>query len=97
MTKLMEWLFGGFLFVGAWSALLFNPTDLKIIDEYRLCVLLLPVIVVGLFGIYAASVVLWRVFTFNNCEEAAKELQKEIQEAREDLKRKGFIFDEQLT
>jgi len=26
--------------------------------------------------LYAVSTVLWRVYTFNNCEEAAKELQK---------------------
>lgn len=51
MTKLMEWLFGGFLFLGAWSALLLNPTHYKLIEEYRLCVVLLPVVVVGLFGV----------------------------------------------
>lgn len=35
-----------------------------------------------------------RVFTFNDCEEAAKELQVEISEAREDLRSKGFNFED---
>ena len=35
-----------------------------------------------------------RVATFNDCEEAAKELQEQISEAREDLRKKGFNFEE---
>ena len=35
-----------------------------------------------------------RVATFNDCEEAAKELQQQISEAREDLRGKGFNFEE---
>ncbi len=35
----------------------------------------------------------FRVATFNDCEEAAAELQKQISEAREDLRSKGFKFD----
>ena len=34
-----------------------------------------------------------RVATFNDCEEAVAELQKQITEAREDLRSKGFKFD----
>ena len=34
-----------------------------------------------------------RVVTFNDCEEAVAELQKQITEAREDLRSKGFKFD----
>ena len=35
-----------------------------------------------------------RVATFNDCEDAAKELQKQIGEAREDLRNKGFNFED---
>ena len=35
-----------------------------------------------------------RVATFNDCEEAARELQQQISEAREDLRKKGFNFEE---
>ena len=35
-----------------------------------------------------------RVATFNDCEAASKELQRQIGEAREDLRSKGFNFEE---
>ena len=35
-----------------------------------------------------------RVATFNDCEDAAKELQLQISETREDLRSKGFNFEE---
>ena len=38
--------------------------------------------------------VMIRVATFNDCEDAAKELQLQISEAREDLRSKGFNFEE---
>lgn len=44
--------------------------------------------------VYAVITVLYRVFTFNNCPEAAEELQNQIKEAREDLTKKGFTFVE---
>lgn len=43
----------------------------------------------------AAGTVLYRTFTFNDCPEAAKELQEQIQEARKDLTSKGFTFRDQ--
>jgi Dolichol-phosphate mannosyltransferase subunit 3 (DPM3). len=37
-------------------------------------------------------VVLWRVYNFNDCKEAAQELQTEIKEAKEYLSKKGYKF-----
>lgn len=37
--------------------------------------------------------ILYRVFTFNDCPEAAAEIQRQIKEARADLSAKGFKFD----
>lgn len=42
--------------------------------------------------LYAVVTVLYRVFTFNDCPEAAEELQKHIDEAKADLSAKGFKF-----
>ncbi|KAH7976242.1 hypothetical protein HPB52_010318 [Rhipicephalus sanguineus] len=53
----------------------------------------LPLYACIVFGVYAASVVIYRVLTFNNCEAAAAELKKQIVEAREDLKKRGYKFD----
>lgn len=44
--------------------------------------------------LYAVITVLYRTFTFNDCTEAAEELQKEIKEARADLRTKGMKFDD---
>ena len=43
---------------------------------------------------YTYQLLCFRVATFNDCEDAAKELQKQIGEAREDLRSKGFNFEE---
>lgn len=52
--------------------------------------LLFPVYAVGLFGLVSAFIVLYRVMTFNNCDEAAVELKAEINEAKEFLKKHGI-------
>ncbi|XP_054289590.1 dolichol-phosphate mannosyltransferase subunit 3-like [Macrosteles quadrilineatus] len=93
MTKLLEWLFGGCLFLGFWATLVTNVFDSTFINEWMHFIVALPVLLAGVFGIYAASVVLWRVYTFNDCDDAAKELQKQIIEAKEDLRRRGFVFE----
>lgn len=41
---------------------------------------------------YSVYTVLYRVFTFNDCPEAAEEIQKQIEEAKADLSAKGFKF-----
>ena len=37
---------------------------------------------------------MFRVATFNDCEDTSKELQRQIGEAREDLRSKGFNIDD---
>lgn len=93
MTKLMEWLLGLTVLFGIWLSLVTNRTDSLFVKDWMNVIFFMPVLLVLVFGVYAASVVLWRVYTFNNCEEAAKELQQEIILAKEDLKRKGYVFE----
>lgn len=50
------------------------------------------IIIILLMQIFSVWTVLYRTFTFNDCPEAAKELQAEILEARKDLIAKGFRF-----
>uniref|UniRef100_A0A6M2E2D9 Dolichol-phosphate mannosyltransferase subunit 3 n=1 Tax=Amblyomma tuberculatum TaxID=48802 RepID=A0A6M2E2D9_9ACAR len=88
MTKLMQWLLGLSIFVAVWGALLSQRMGAA--DTH---IWLLPVYTCVVFGVYATSVVIYRVLTFNNCEEAATELKKQIVEAREDLKKRGYKFD----
>ncbi|XP_037529702.1 dolichol-phosphate mannosyltransferase subunit 3 [Rhipicephalus sanguineus] len=88
MTKLMQWLLGLSIFMAVWAALL--SQRLGAVETH---VWLLPLYACIVFGVYAASVVIYRVLTFNNCEAAAAELKKQIVEAREDLKKRGYKFD----
>ncbi|CAG9770239.1 unnamed protein product [Ceutorhynchus assimilis] len=94
MTKLMEWVLAAGALGAIWLALLTNTVENSLVKDHFKLLLLSPIIFVVLFGLFSLALVLYRVFTFNNCDEAAVELQKEILEAKEDLKRLGFKFKE---
>lgn len=76
MTKLMEWLLFATVFFGIWTAAITGSIQSPLVSEWRNVILPLPVVLLFLFGIYAAATVLYRVFTFNDCEDAAKELKR---------------------
>ncbi|KAL0870320.1 hypothetical protein ABMA27_005339 [Loxostege sticticalis] len=90
MTKLLEWISVISAVFAVWYSLIGGYVKHPMIENNMNIVLVSPIIFVLLFGLYAVTVVLYRVFTFNNCEEAAKELQVEIAEARKDLLDKGL-------
>ncbi|KAI4455025.1 dolichol-phosphate mannosyltransferase subunit 3 [Holotrichia oblita] len=92
MTKLLEWLSAFIALFSVWYLLISKKVARDFVSENETLIFYSPIIAILLFGMYAASVVFYRVFTFNDCEEAAKELHKEIREAREDLRIKGFKF-----
>jgi len=90
MTKLLEWITGGGLFVAVWAILLSKNSSDESDDCVRHFVLFLPIYAALAFAVVSVSIIAWRVYTFNTCDEAAKELQQEIKDARADLKRKGL-------
>lgn len=92
MTRLMEALIFGTAMVAAWIRLI----TLQNIEEYisRSNLLLLPIFAVLIFGMASATIVLYRTFTFNNCPDAYEELKKEISDAKKDLEKKGFVFND---
>ncbi|KAH8358710.1 hypothetical protein KR093_001879 [Drosophila rubida] len=92
MTNLQRWLFFATLFAVPYFALVLGSVQTKLTSKYLLHIQLLPLLLIVLFGIYSVVTVLYRTFTFNDCPEAAKELQAEILEARKDLIAKGFKF-----
>jgi len=90
MTKLLEWVTVAGLFAAVWAVLLSkNPVE-DSDDCVRHFVLFLPFYAALAFAVVSISIIAWRVYTFNTCEEAAKELQQEIKDARADLKRRGL-------
>lgn len=90
MTKLLEWVSVLSAFFAVWYSLIGGYVKHPWIEKNMTLILISPVVFVMLFGLYAVTVILYRVFTFNDCEEAAKELQEEIKEARQDLQDKGL-------
>ncbi|XP_029022494.1 dolichol-phosphate mannosyltransferase subunit 3 [Betta splendens] len=90
MTKLMEWLFGLSVLGAVWASVTFDLFDLKLPKTYREVAWPMPLYLLVSFGCYSLATVGYRVATFNDCEEAAKELQQQIKEAKADLRKKGL-------
>lgn len=90
MTKLAEWVFGLGLFVSTWYLLLTRKIETSFSDSE---ILLAPIVLVAIIGLVILSILIRRISTFNDCPEAAAELRKQIEQAREDLASKGFKFD----
>ncbi|XP_058811808.1 dolichol-phosphate mannosyltransferase subunit 3 [Topomyia yanbarensis] len=92
MTKLVEWLMVLLAFFTVYFAIVARKVQHDVLDDYMYEIMLSPLILLALFGAFSAAIVLYRTFTFNNCEEAAKELLEQIKEAKEDLRSKGMTF-----
>ncbi|CAK6949242.1 tripartite motif-containing 46b isoform X2 [Scomber scombrus] len=90
MTKLLEWLFGVSVVVAVWALVTFDLLDLSLPQTYREVAWPMPLYLLVSFGCYSLATVGYRVATFNDCDEAAKELQQQIVEAKEDLKKRGL-------
>ncbi|XP_071961139.1 dolichol-phosphate mannosyltransferase subunit 3-like [Antedon mediterranea] len=89
-TKLMQWLIGLSLFVSVWASLVFNLVPVQIDSRVYDVLWPMPVYLLIAFGSYSLIVIGYRVATFNDCEEAAESLRKEIEEAKQDLTKKGL-------
>lgn len=92
MTKLLEWLAGSTLFLAVWLSVVMNDLNSEFVKKNISIIVPLPLIVLVVFGLYSIVIVLWRVYNFNDCKEAALELQAEIKEAKDALGQKGFKF-----
>uniref|UniRef100_A0A3P9J4D0 Dolichol-phosphate mannosyltransferase subunit 3 n=2 Tax=Oryzias TaxID=8089 RepID=A0A3P9J4D0_ORYLA len=90
MTKLMQWLFGASLLGGLWALVSFDLLDLNLPHTYREVAWPMPLYLLVSFGCFSLATVGYRVATFNDCDAAAEELQEQIREAREDLRRRGL-------
>lgn len=62
-------------------------------DQYFIYILLLPLVLVAMFGLVSVAIIAHRVYNFNDCNEAAEELTRQIKEAKEDLRKKGLKID----
>ncbi|XP_014236516.1 dolichol-phosphate mannosyltransferase subunit 3 [Trichogramma pretiosum] len=91
MKRWLKFAFGVAVASGIWLSLYLKNLDKN--NDCECYLKYLPLICVFVFGIYSLTVVIYRTFTFNNCEEAYEELLDEIKMARKDLIKKGVLFD----
>ncbi|XP_075464244.1 dolichol-phosphate mannosyltransferase subunit 3 [Ascaphus truei] len=92
MTKLAEWLVGLSILGMAWITLTFDLLGLDLPGPYQQVIWPFPVYLLVVFGCYSLATIGYRVATFNDCEDAAKELQDQIKEAKKDLVSRGLKF-----
>ncbi|OCT69615.1 dolichol-phosphate mannosyltransferase subunit 3 [Xenopus laevis] len=90
MTKLAQWLVALSLLGAAWVSLNFNLLGLDLPLPLQQVIWPLPVYVLVTFGCFSLATVGYRLATFNDCEEAARELHQQISEAHRDLTLKGL-------
>ena len=90
MTKLLEWLSLAAVVLATWYAVWSGAVAREWSSANPSLALWWPVGAAAVFAVYCACVIAYRVATFNDCPEAAEELQREIADAKEDLKKKGI-------
>ncbi|XP_003742667.1 dolichol-phosphate mannosyltransferase subunit 3 [Galendromus occidentalis] len=91
MTKLLQWVVASGVVAAIWGAVL-SQYWFKLTESQERQVLLFPIYFMALFALFAGTVIMWRVFSFNNCDTAASELRQEIQDAKIDLEARGFVM-----
>ena len=92
MTQLLQWLGCVSVFLAVWTAFVTKSIPMEVPDTCMEVIYYSPIYLLMAFACYSLTVVGYRTATFNDCQEAAEELKKEIKEARKDLKNKGFTF-----
>lgn len=104
MTGLLRYqlfLSAGILFVGLWKASIARLTSIQkalsstfSVDPQitKIIVIYLPIWTVLILGMYALLSVLYKVATFGDCPDAAVELNRQIEEAKQKLSKQGFKF-----
>lgn len=86
----MQWLTCFILALAVWLSFFLDYVDMG--STAATVVLLSPVFFVVAFGVISVAIILYRVATFNDCNEAAAELKQQIVFAKQDLQSKGFKF-----
>ncbi|XP_072026497.1 dolichol-phosphate mannosyltransferase subunit 3-like [Amphiura filiformis] len=91
-TKLAQWLTALTIFSITWATVTFQWVPVPLDSAVKDVILLSPIYLLIVFACYSLATIGYRVYTFNDCEGAAEELKQEIEEARKDLKKRGFKF-----
>ncbi|CEG50041.1 Dolichol-phosphate mannosyltransferase, subunit 3 [Plasmopara halstedii] len=92
MLKYQKWLCASVVLLALWLLLLHNANK-YVQDELMVqMVKALPVLGLISFGVYSLAIIALSVMAVQDVPEAAKELDRQVLEAKSDLAKKGFKF-----
>jgi dolichyl-phosphate mannosyltransferase polypeptide 3 len=82
------------LFFAIWLSLLNNLVPITVPPQYRSILFSLPFYLLILFGCYSLAAIGYNLLIFRECPDAMKELESNIQQARNNLRSYGFKDDQ---
>ncbi|XP_076448360.1 dolichol-phosphate mannosyltransferase subunit 3-like [Babylonia areolata] len=97
VPKLFQWLAGIAVFMSVWSAIVFQLVPVPLSPSWHDVVTVLPLYLLISFACYSLAVVGYRVATFNDCVAASEQLKEQVEEAKEDLKRRGYKYANEFS
>lgn len=78
------------LFLAVWQGAKMNQDETAGIGT-KILVDFAPLWAVVALGVYALSTIIYNVMTFNDCPEAAKEIDENVKEAKAEMKKRKII------
>jgi len=81
----------GVVFLAVWQGVKMNQDEATASPAAKILVNFAPIWAIVALGIYALSTIIYNVMTFNDCPEAAKEIDEQVKEAKAEMKRRKII------
>ena len=81
----------GVVFLAVWQGVKMNQDEATASPAAKILVNFAPIWAIVALGIYALSTIIYKVMTFNDCPEAAKEIDEQVKEAKAEMKRRKII------
>ena len=81
----------GVLFLAIWQGVKMNQEDETVGTGTKILVDFAPLLAIVALRVYALSTILYNVMTFNDCPEAAKEIDENVKEAKAEMKKRKII------
>jgi Dolichol-phosphate mannosyltransferase subunit 3 (DPM3) len=82
----------GFVFLAVWQGAKMNQDVATASFTARIVVDFAPLWAILLLGMYAATSIIYKVLTFNDCTDATAELEGQIKEAKAEMRRRKIIL-----
>jgi dolichyl-phosphate mannosyltransferase polypeptide 3 len=90
MLKYQKWLIFFIVFFFVWLGICKFSSEYIVNPRIQQIAFVLPMYLLVTFGAYSLAVIALNVMAVSDCVEAAKELDEEVKQAKEDLRKKGM-------